>query len=545
MCVSVTLLMIARRMRDADILPKALSTVETLGCVNVICSDKTGTLTENKMFVTNAAFLDHETTPEEMRSRIEKGSRTNALPQPDDDSLVLSLRQLQLAAQLCNNAKFNAETMDLPLQERTIMGDATDCALLRFSNQCSSDLNALTDCFERTMEIPFNSRNKWMMAVYQGTAAQPQLIKTLFGSNMMNATKGSANEKDDMLVLVKGAPDILLPHCSSYVSASAKNGPQPLTPEWIAELSRIQQAWSRRGQRVLMLCKGRYSPYVAQKMLNHGGSSSSSSGTQEELTRQGLQELCILGLVGIMDPPRPEIKDTIQSCRRAGVRFFMVTGDFGMTAAAIAKQIGLFSSEREPDTYENIVDPTLGGKVEKSNASFDGSSGHDEVYEVGLPQFREGTSLVLTGSDLTQLSPGEWDLVCAYEEIVFARTSPEQKLRIVSELQQRDGVVAVTGDGVNDAPALKAADVGIAVVTGSDVAIEAADLILLGGFDAIPAAIRLGRLAFENLQKVIGYLLPAGSWSEVWPVLINTFLCAPLTLSSFLMVIICACTDSM
>ncbi|KAG0046490.1 hypothetical protein BGZ83_008342 [Gryganskiella cystojenkinii] len=549
-CVSVTLLMIARRMRDADILPKALSTVETLGCVNVLCSDKTGTLTENKMFVTNTAFLDYETAPEEMRTRIEKGTTAgNPLPQLSTDALSLSLRQLQLAAQLCNNAKFDHETIGLPLQERKILGDATDCALLRFAHQCSSDLGTLSACLERTMEIPFNSRNKWMMTVYQGTATQPQVIKTLFGSNMMSAGSAGKSEKEDMLVLVKGAPDVLLPFCSSFVSATATNGPQPLTPEYIEELSRIQQTWSRRGQRVLMICKGRYSPYIAQQVAAHGGSSSSgSNGAQEELTRQGLQELCILGLVGIMDPPRPEIKDTIAACRRAGVRFFMVTGDFGVTAAAIAKQIGLFSSEREPDTYQHLVDPTLGGKIaaeKSSHGSFDGlpESG-EEPYEVGRPRFKVGTSLVLTGSDLTQLSPGEWDLVCAYEEIVFARTSPEQKLRIVAEFQQRDGVVAVTGDGVNDAPALKAADVGIAVVSGSDVAIEAADLILLGGFDSIPVAIRLGRLAFQNLQKVIGYLLPAGSWSEVWPVLINTFLCAPLTLSSFLMVIICACTDS-
>ncbi|KAG0098109.1 hypothetical protein BGZ93_001143, partial [Podila epicladia] len=135
-------------------------------------------------------------------------------------------------------------------------------------------------------------------------------------------------------------------------------------------------------------------------------------------------------------------------------------------------------------------------------------------------------------------------LVCSYEEIVFARTSPEQKLRIVTELQNRNCIVAVTGDGVNDAPALKAADVGVAVVSGSDVAIEAADLILLGGFDSIPEAIRLGRLVFQNLQKSIGYLLPAGSWSEVWPVLINVLLGTPLTLSSFLMIIICCFTDT-
>ncbi|KAF9583810.1 hypothetical protein BGW38_008450, partial [Lunasporangiospora selenospora] len=484
-CVSLTLLMIARRMRESNILPKALSTVETLGCVNVICSDKTG----------DAASL------------------------PDG-------------------------TM-APIHERKILGDATDSALLRFSAQDPS-LNAVADCFERKLEIPFNSRNKWMMTAYQGTAQKPQVIKTLFGANLLNATVTNPNEKEDMLVFVKGAPDVLLPYCTSFVSATARNGPQPLTSDWKAELSRIQHAWSRRGQRVLMLCKGRYTPYLAERQGSQAGSSSKNA-TQEELARQGLQELCIIGLVGIMDPPRPEIKDTIQACRRAGSRFFMVTGDFGVTAAAIAKQIGLFSSEYEPHTYDHIMDPSLAKKEHDSEPS-EGSHGGSTLdlgeVEPGRPRYNEGTSLVLTGSDLAKMSPGEWDLVCAYEEIVFARTSPEQKLRIVTEFQNREGVVAVTGDGVNDAPALKAADVGVAVVSGSDVAIEAADLILLGGFDSIPAAIRFGRIAFQNLQKVIGYLLPAGSWSEVWPVLINTFLGTPLSLSSFLMVIVCCFTDA-
>ncbi|GJJ70293.1 hypothetical protein EMPS_02642 [Entomortierella parvispora] len=533
-CVSLTLLMIARRMRAANILPKALTTVETLGCVNVICSDKTGTLTENKMFITDVAFLDVESTPEEVTLKFEKETRPNSLPQPKDSPEVLALRQLQLATLLCNNAKFETETMHLPVAERNVLGDATDSALLRFATQ-TSDTSLLSTCFDRTMEIPFNSRNKWMMAVYQGTAAQPEVIKTLFGSHMGNAGS-DFNEKDAQLVLVKGAPDILLPHCRSFLTGS-NNEPQPLNEQWIAELARIQQAWSRRGQRVLMLCKGEYNPYFAATQV---GASSGSSAQQEELTRQGLQNLCILGLVGIMDPPRPEIKATIAECRRAGARFFMVTGDFGLTAAAIARQIGLFATDREPDTYEDIMDPTR-----KSN-SLGSESSLDEMgeYEVGRPQFREGTSLVLTGSDLTRISPGEWDIVCAYEEIVFARTSPEQKLKIVTEFQQRDGVVAVTGDGVNDAPALKAADVGVAVVSGSDVAIEAADLILLGGFDSIPQAMRLGRIVFQNLQKVIGYLLPAGSWSEIWPVLINTFLGTPLPLSSFLMIIICCFTDA-
>ncbi|KAF9206569.1 hypothetical protein BGZ59_011607, partial [Podila verticillata] len=398
-----------------------------------------------------------------------------------------------------------------------------------------SDTSILATCFNRTMEIPFNSRNKWMMAVYEGSAKQPQVIKTLFGNDITNAA-ATKSEKDNMLVFVKGAPDVLLPHCTSFLAAGS-NTPQPLSDDWISELSRIQMAWSRRGQRVLMLCKSRYNPYMAQ--YDAKGSGSSASASQEELARQGLQELCILGLVGIMDPPRPEIKDTIASCRRAGARFFMVTGDFGLTAAAIARQIGLFSTNREPHTYDDIMDPKK--NKEDSSVSLEDSLGE---FEVGRPRFHEGTSLVLTGSDLAKMSPGEWDLVCAYEEIVFARTSPEQKLKIVTEFQAREGVVAVTGDGVNDAPALKAADVGIAVVSGSDVAMEAADLILLGGFDSIPVAIRLGRIVFQNLQKVIGYLLPAGSWSELWPVLINTFLGTPLPLSSFLMIIICCFTDS-
>ncbi|KAG0060573.1 hypothetical protein BGZ89_012176 [Linnemannia elongata] len=533
-CVSLTLMMIARRMRSNNILPKALTTVETLGCVNVICSDKTGTLTENKMFVTNIAFLDNESTPDEARAKIEKQSNSKTLPLSEEAPSVIALRQLQLATLLCNNAKFDPETLNLPVPERTVHGDATDSALLRFSAQVA-DSSDLAPCFERTQEIPFNSRNKWMMSVYQGSAQNPQPIKVLFGSEMMNAGM-VANEKDSQLVFVKGAPDVLLPHCTSFVSGLSNIG-QPLTSEWSAELSRIQMEWSRQGKRVLMLCKGGFSPYLAAARNNAG--SSHNTAQQEELARQGLHELCIIGLIGIMDPPRPEIRDTIVSCRRAGARFFMVTGDFGITAAAIAKQIGLFSSHREPDTYEDVVDPSRKGAKNGLDASYDDLG----VFEPGRPRFREGTSLLLTGTDLARISPGEWDLVCAYEEIVFARTSPEQKLKIVTEFQHRDGVVAVTGDGVNDAPALKAADVGVAVVSGSDVAIEAADLILLGGFDSIPVAMRLGRIVFQNLQKVIGYLLPAGSWSEIFPVLINSFLGTPLSLSSFLMIIICCFTD--
>jgi sodium/potassium-transporting ATPase subunit alpha len=150
---------------------------------------------------------------------------------------------------------------------------------------------------------------------------------------------------------------------------------------------------------------------------------------------------------------------------------------------------------------------------------------------------------LLEGPSLSQLTDADWDVICGYQEIVFGRTMPEQKLRIVNEFRSRNHVVAVTGDGVNDAPAMRAADVGIAVVSGSDVALEAADLVLMDKFDSIVEAIRLGRLVFQNLQKVISYLLPAGSWSEIWPVLMNVYFGVPLPLSSFLMIIICVFTD--
>lgn len=222
------------------------------------------------------------------------------------------------------------------------------------------------------------------------------------------------------------------------------------------------------------------------------------------------------------DPPRPETADTVASCRRAGLRFFMVTGDYGLTGAATARRTGIFTGEADPDTIKTLQE-------------IRGAASSDELQSA-----HSYKCLLLEGPQLNDLSDADWDVVCGYEEIVFGRTAPDQKLRIVNQLQQRGNAVAVTGDGVNDAPALRAVDVGIAIAGGSDVAMEAADLVLLDRFDSIVDSVRLGRLVFQSLQKVIGYyLLPAGSWSEIWPVLMNVFIGVPLPLSSFLMIIIC------
>jgi sodium/potassium-transporting ATPase subunit alpha len=147
------------------------------------------------------------------------------------------------------------------------------------------------------------------------------------------------------------------------------------------------------------------------------------------------------------------------------------------------------------------------------------------------------TSIVLSGPELTTMSENQWKVLTRYEEIVFARTTPEQKLRIVREFQVED-VVAMTGDGVNDAPSLKAADIGIAMGSGSDIAIEAADMVLLDSFSSVVDAVQYGRVVFDNLKKVICYLLPAGSFAEFWPVMTNVLFGLPQILSSFLMIII-------
>ncbi|KAE8152586.1 hypothetical protein BDV25DRAFT_61789 [Aspergillus avenaceus] len=475
--VALTLMMVAKRMKKANILPKGLATVETLGCVNVICSDKTGTLTQNKMSVRSLGLLDTVLDVDEL-SRMQRSD----IPGPVQNLLQGSF--------LCNDAFFDPGTIALSVDARNITGNATDAAVLRFAETIMPDGRNQLSSYARIHQIPFNSKNKWMLTVHQ-----------------------DPTNTDGYLALVKGAPDVLLSKCTSYLSG-IDNTFKVLDDKARDLLSSFQAELSRRAERVIVLCQRRYTPRAAV----------GSNDFNDEILSDCVQGLTVVGIFGIIDPPRLETADTVAACRRAGVRFFMVTGDFGLTAAAIARDIGIFRGSAEPDTVDDLK-----------------HSKHDSGDEMSIVRSRH--SLLVDGSHISSLNEWQWDIVCGYEEIVFARTTPEQKYRIVEELKSRDNVVAVTGDGVNDAPALRAADIGIAVVSGSDVAIEASDLVLLDKFDSIAQAIRLGRLVFQNLQKLIAYLLPAGSWSEIWPVLMNVFFGVPLPLSSFLMIIICVFTD--
>ncbi|CAK7205576.1 hypothetical protein SEUCBS139899_008354 [Sporothrix eucalyptigena] len=487
--VALTLLLVANRMKNANILPKGLTTVETLGCVDVLCSDKTGTLTENRMAVTSAAFVDRPLSDNERRVMV-------------DGNADGGLRRLREAALLCNDAAFEPSTMMLPMADRLVQGNATDAAVLRMVADGTGSEAVAARC-PRLFTVAFNSTNKWMLTMHTA-----------------DGDKDNDAARPTYRVLVKGAPDVLLPACTHYWSGNA-GAVRPLDADARAAFQACQDGMSRNAERVIVLCERTMVPKNAL-------------GTDEfddEVSEHAVADLTVLGILGITDPPRPETAHTVAACRRAGMRFFMVTGDYSLTAAAIARRVGIFTGDRMPDDAA-CVRPGENAGAANGLGGPDGPGGPD------IPR-----QLLLTGHDVGQLDEAGWDSVCAYDEIVFARTTPEHKLRIVEALRARHHVVAVTGDGVNDAPALRAADVGVAVASGSDVAMEAADLVLLDRFDAVLDAVRYGRLVFQNLQKVIAYLLPAGSCSEIWPVLLNVFFGVPLPLSSFLMIIICVFTD--
>ncbi|KAK9243437.1 HAD-like domain-containing protein [Lipomyces tetrasporus] len=273
---------------------------------------------------------------------------------------------------------------------------------------------------------------------------------------------------DELLLTIKAAPDILVTRCDMYINPDGVSC--LLDSNTRAEIENIKNKWSREGKRVILL---------AHKFLSSSSTVASPSSWRFE---RETMEHASSGL-SIIDPPLEEIP--ISTLRKAGIRIFMVTGDFVLTAEAITREcrIILNPSDRVHDMSYLRRD----GAAEKS---------------------RPGpiTSIVISGSGLTMLSDNEWELLCQYDEI---------------ELQAEASIVGMTGDGVNDAPSLKAADIGVALGSGSDIAIEASDMVRLDKFDGIVEAVEYGRVVFDNLKKTVAYLLPAGSYAELWPVVTN------------------------
>lgn len=498
--VTLSLAVIAHRLAKSKVLCKTLLTVETLGSVSVLCSDKTGTLTSNVMTVTNGAILDDEFKSLEGRDRIISNGKN-----------ADNVKQLAAIAAVCNAAQFDVTTMDQPIGLRKVNGDATDSAILRFAELLHPVHLSQADWTE-VFKVNFNSKTKFMLKLLRlsphATSAAP-------------APVGAADKFDmtDFVLMCKGAPDVLLKRCTKINNPDG-GAPLPLSPDVLRHLISVQEAWASRGQRVLLLAKRIIRSHDMPDL------SPDSDGFADHVNIHLNQDLTVVGLVGLVDPPRPDIPDTVRTMRGAGIRFFMVTGDFALTAVAIAEQCGIVSDASRIHRLANLRRDLDMAVVEKYNSD-------------GMALNR---SLVLSGPDLMEMNDSQWEQACQYDEIVFARTTPEQKLRIVKEFQKRECIVGMTGDGVNDAPSLKAADVGIAMGGGSDVAVEAADLVLLESFSSIVTAVTYGRLVFDNLKKTIIYLLPAGSFSELMPTLLCVFLGLPQMLSNVQMVLICCCT---
>ncbi|KAL9936732.1 hypothetical protein V8E36_004800 [Tilletia maclaganii] len=499
--VTLSLTIIANKMRQSKVLCKSLSTCETLGSISVLCADKTGTLTKNNMVAVNVAVHGFESTPTDATKQIFM-----------DTPIGQAFKQVQFVGAVCNGASFDGETAHLPLSERKIHGDATDKAILRMAEEMHG-VPAANEGWEAQYTVPFNSKNKFMLKIV-ATADRKRALGAL------SPAEAEAFDPESQLVLLaKGAPDILIKRCVSVLDADGQV--LPLTESRFAVLESMQAALASKGQRVLLLTRRVVSRASIDAM---GGISGLNDSNTVDLTN----ELCAVGLVGIFDPPREEIPGVVKTIRGAGARFFMVTGDFALTATAIAKQCGIITTEKI-STF----------------ADLDGLAGQIPVYDTWADnENRPMRALVLSGSEIMRMNDVHWETVSRFDEIVFARTTPEQKLAIVKCFQSRDCVVGMTGDGVNDSPALKMADVGVSIIGASEVALESADLVLMEGFGSMVDAMIYGRLVFSNLKSTIAYLLPAGSCAELMAILAAFFFGLPQILSNIQMIIICALNDA-
>ncbi|KZT39131.1 sodium-potassium ATPase [Sistotremastrum suecicum HHB10207 ss-3] len=502
--VTISLAKVASTLTDHKILCKSLSIVETLGSVTVLCSDKTGTLTKNQMHVEDCAIYDQSYTSPEFIKRLEASSA---------DASGENLRQLAAVAAICNAAEFDqSKSSEKEAGERAVFGDATDTAILRFSDSIKPVHDSQRP-WQEIHKINFNSKTKFML----------KISRLLDAGRPAPLASWDDVEEECYLLTSKGAPEVLLPRCSRVLNPNG-GVPVPLTQEARAIISNIQESWAADGRRVLLL---------ARKILQNSiiPNLKGEEALVEETINANHNDLIIVGLVAIIDPLKDDIKETVSKCRGAGIRFLVVTGDHPLTSAAIARQAGIITNPTK--LIHNVTDliPNLP---------------KEHVVQYQYPDIGDGRgmkSLVITGPELARLSEVQWDQLTQYDEIVFARTTPEQKLDIVRAFQQRENTVAMTGDGVNDAPSLRAACIGIAMGSGSDVAREAADMVLLDSFSSIIVALEYGRLVYDNLKKSVLYLLPAGSFAELMPVILNVFFGLPQMMSNLQMILICVATD--
>ena len=405
-----------QRMAKRNAIVRHLAAVETLGSASVIASDKTGTLTKNEMTVRVIVTASGRATFDGSGYAPEGAVRTS------DGEPISGPLQVEIARALAVADRANNAALEHQNGRWTVQGDPTEGALLVAARKFGLNSNVLDKRLPRIGEVPFSSERKLMSTIHRDAAQENRRI-----------------------VFTKGAPDVLLASCNFEIVGEE---PRPLTPARRSEILRTNDALADEALRTLGVARR----WVASQAL-----AEESAHPDERLE----QEMVFAGLIGIIDPPRPEAKEAVARAKRAGIRPLMITGDHPRTAAVIARELGIAEDER-----------------------------------------------AITGAELEKLTPDAAARIVA-EVSVYARVNPEHKLRIVDALRRQGAVVAMTGDGVNDAPALKKADIGVAMgITGTDVAKEAADMVLADdNFASIVAAVEEGRAIFANIRKFLRYLL--------------------------------------
>lgn len=426
--LTLSLARAVQRLAGKGVLVKKLNTVETLGSISVICTDKSGTLTQNQMTVREVWVA---------RQRLHVTGvgyqpQGEFVPAPDGQEWDEDLTGLLEAASCCNNARINPPNPEHPTW--TSLGDQTEAALKVAAMKAGIEERQLMQIYPRIHEIPFDARRKRMTTIH----------RTETGS----------------LAFTKGAPREVLQLCTHIL---LNRQVVALDEGLRAEIMAANDEFARNVLRVLA---------VARRSL--------PSRTTGAFTAENVEGgLVFLGLLAMMDPPRPEVERAVQICRQADIKIAMITGDYGLTAESLARRVGML---------------------------------------------RGNNPRILTGTELDEMADAELQGILD-NEVIFARMAPEHKLRLVAAFQARGEIVAVTGDGVNDAPALRKADVGMAMgLVGTDVAKEAADIILTDdNFGAIISAIEEGRAIYDNIRKFVTYIF-SSNVPEVMPFIVSASL---------------------
>jgi Ca2+-transporting ATPase len=446
--VTISLALGAKKMVRQNALIRKLAAVETLGSVTYICSDKTGTLTLNKMTV-EEIYVDDEILKGHEAWGMEHGVKNDSYPLP-----LAPCPLLMFSMALSNDAALD--------KDGKAIGDPTEIALFMAAQGAGFKKDILVKDFPRIAEIPFDSERKCMTTFHKWSRGQ--VVKDSSGkiNHLLEPLNPRILESSQFISFTKGAVEVLIDKSNNILTSEGLKNID------VEEIFRVNEKMAADGLRVLAIGIREW------------------DALPDDITPETAENsLTFLGFVSLMDPPREEAKESVAFCKTAGIKPVMITGDHPLTAKAVAKRLGILEDDSRS---------------------------------------------IITGKELAELPMEEFEK--RVEKIkVYARVAPEQKLKIVKALQDKGQFIAMTGDGVNDAPALKRADIGIAMgITGTDVAKEASHMILLDdNFATIVNAVREGRKIYDNIRKFIKYLLSSNS-GEVWTLFLAPFFGLPIPL---------------